>query len=178
MVLPERWTLFHCACGVSVTDTAPFAEPTISFSGISRHVVATGGVGSGTAADSLHGWTLAWALSSSNSTLNPGDTVWIHAGTYNGTFTAGRSGSSGSPIIYRVRPGQRATIDAGSPYTAEATLGINAYYIWIWGLEIMSSATTKAGGDYTYGNYSWPDNIGQPEGIVFLPTDGSVISPV
>jgi len=147
------------------------------YSGTARHVVASGGLTTGTAADSAHGWTLAWSLSSSNTTLVPGDTVWIHAGTYNGTFTATKSGTSGSPIIYRVRPGQRATIDAGSPYTAQATLGINAAYVWVWGLEIMSSATTKAGGDETYGNYSWPDNIAQPEGVVFLPTDGSVDIP-
>ena len=161
---------------LSLTVLIP-ASGQIALSGTSRHVVASGGLLSGTATDSAHGWTLAWALSSSNSTLNAGDTVWIHGGTYNGTFTAGKSGSIGSPIIYRVRPGQRATIDAGSPYSAEASLGINAAYIWIWGLEIMSSSTTKAGGNSTYGNYSWPDNIGQPEGIVFLPTDGSVDLP-
>ena len=148
-----------------------------ALAGTARHVIASGGTASGTAADSAHGWTLAWALNAANTTLSPGDTVWIHAGTYSGTYTATRSGSSGSPIIYRVRPGQRATIDAGSPFTASATLGINAAYIWVWGLEIMSSATTKAGGDATYGNFSWPDNIAQPEGIVFLPTDGSVDLP-
>ena len=142
-----------------------------------RHVVASGGVTTGTAADSSHGWTLSWALSSSNSTLSAGDTVYIHAGTYAGMFLATKSGTNGSPIIYRAMPGQRVTIDSGSPFNGNYTLGVNASYVWFWGLEIMSSATTKSGGDETYGQYSWPDNIGQPEGIVTWPTDGTVDIP-
>ena len=115
-----------------------------------RHVVASGGVTTGTAADSSHGWTLSWALSSSNSTLSAGDTVYIHAGTYAGMFLATKSGTNGSPIIYRAMPGQRVTIDSGSPFNGNYTLGVNASYVWFWGLEIMSSATTKSGGDETY----------------------------
>jgi len=41
--------------------------------GTTRHVVASGGVTSGSAADSAHGWTLAYALSTGPSA---GDTVY------------------------------------------------------------------------------------------------------
>ena len=142
--------------------------------GTTRHVVASGGVTSGSAADSAHGWTLAYALSTGPSA---GDTVYIHGGTYSGMFMATKAGSLGSPIIYRAVPGQRVRLDSGSPYNGYYTLGYNVGYVWFWGLEIMSSATTKSGGDATYGSYSWPDNIGQPEGIVSWPTDGSVDVP-
>src|ERR1700721_1353686 len=55
-------------------------------------------------------WDLQTALYQPSSVL-PGDTIWIEAGTYNGTFASRLVGTSANPIIVRNYQGQRATLD-------------------------------------------------------------------
>lgn len=55
-------------------------------------------------------WDLATALNAKD-TVQPGDTVWIHAGTYRGGFVSRLSGRADAPVIIRGMRGERVTID-------------------------------------------------------------------
>ena len=55
-------------------------------------------------------WDLATALAHPPS-VKPGDTIWLHAGTYRGGFEARLAGEPSRPIVVRGRPGERVTID-------------------------------------------------------------------
>ena len=93
-------------------------------------------------------WQLHAALQSSS--VKPGDTVWIHGGTYSnpngGVFQfvweCTLNGSSGSPIIVKAFPGEHPVLD-GLSSRGDDILRISSNYIWYWGLEIMSSATNR-----------------------------------
>lgn len=60
--------------------------------------------------------------------VNPGDTVWIAAGKYEGRFKTGRAGTKERPIIYRAAKGERVTLLDG--------VDLHAANVWLWGLEI------------------------------------------
>jgi hypothetical protein len=55
-------------------------------------------------------WDLATALVATKD-VKPGDTVWLHAGTYHGGFTSRLSGRPGAPVVVRGVRGARVTID-------------------------------------------------------------------
>lgn len=55
-------------------------------------------------------WDLATALAATD-TVAPGDTVWLHAGTYQGGFISQLRGVPDRPIVVRGAPGKRVTID-------------------------------------------------------------------
>jgi len=55
-------------------------------------------------------WDLATALGAVEQ-VQPGDTVWLHAGIYRGGFVSQLAGSSEAPIVVRGVPNERATID-------------------------------------------------------------------
>lgn len=55
-------------------------------------------------------WDLATALAAEDR-VQPGDTVWIHAGTYRGGFVSRLRGRPDAPVVVRGRPGERVTID-------------------------------------------------------------------
>src|SRR3954469_11771760 len=66
-----------------------------------------------------HPWTLSFALSGAGGRIQPGDTVWMHGGTYRGAFVATVAGTSGHPVVIRQYPGERAIIDvAGATSTS------------------------------------------------------------
>jgi hypothetical protein len=96
---------------------------------------AAGGTGSLAAP-----WTLAAALAAP-AAVHPGDTIWIHAGTYRGSFTSALAGASGVPIVVRAAPGERATIDGDGPNGANAFI-INGSWTWYWDLEFTNSRST------------------------------------
>lgn len=107
-----------------------------------RHVKVSGGASSGAALDSATAWTLAWSTSASNTTLQAGDTVWIHAGTYTGA-DFDKSGTSANPIIYRNYQNQLVRLSESS--STSVTAYVNGSYIRIWGLEFTNTATTISG---------------------------------
>jgi hypothetical protein len=88
--------------------------------------------------------SLSSALSGGNGRIQPGDTVWLRAGTYKGNFKSSLSGNSSSPIVVRQYPGERATIDG--------TLAVNGRYTWYWGFEV---ANTNTGTTDVIGVDSW-----------------------
>lgn len=55
-------------------------------------------------------WDLATALAATQK-VQPGDTIWIHSGTYRGGFVSMLSGRPGSPVVVRGERGVRVTID-------------------------------------------------------------------
>jgi hypothetical protein len=57
-----------------------------------------------------HPWDLATALAGPEA-VRPGDTIWLHEGTYRGGFDSRLTGRPDAPIIVRGRPGERVTID-------------------------------------------------------------------
>lgn len=75
-------------------------------------------------------WDIVTGLN--NSTVRPGDTVWLRNGTYGtGDLTilySSLSGMANLPIYVRQYPGERATIDGG--------LGIEGNYVWYWDFEV------------------------------------------
>ncbi len=55
-------------------------------------------------------WDLATALAASD-VVKPGDSVWIHAGTYRGGFVSRLKGRPNAPVVVRGERGARVTID-------------------------------------------------------------------
>ena len=55
-------------------------------------------------------WDLATALAGPKE-VRPGDTIWIHAGTYRGGYLSKLSGTRDQPITVRGEKGSRVTID-------------------------------------------------------------------
>ena len=87
--------------------------------------------GDGTAA---HPWDLTTALANASGKIQPGDTVWMRAGTYTGDFRTAIAGTASRPIVFRQYPGERATIDG--------TIRADGADVWFWGFEVMRSAPT------------------------------------
>ena len=77
-------------------------------------------------------WDLATALAGGAGRVQPGDTVWMRAGTYAGNFRTGIAGAAGHYIVFRQYPGEHATIDG--------TLRADGTDVAFWGFEILSSA--------------------------------------
>jgi hypothetical protein len=82
-------------------------------------------------------WTLTAALDGGGGTLQPGDTVWLRGGTYRGVFRTALEGAPGRWIVFRQRPGERATIDG--------TLRADGAYLAFWGFEVMQSTPSTYG---------------------------------
>jgi hypothetical protein len=82
--------------------------------------------------------SLALALSA-NSPVLPGDTLWLHGGTYRGAFVSELRGTQAAPIVVRQAIGERATIDSGSTSIAVPTLYIKGAWTTYWDFEVMSS---------------------------------------
>ena len=101
----------------------------------SYHVAATAlpsGDGS-----SRRPWDLQTALAGAGGRIRAGDTVWVHAGRYPGAFATTLIGDSARPIVFRARPGERATIDG--------TLKADGAFLTFWGFEIMQSRPATYG---------------------------------
>jgi hypothetical protein len=79
-------------------------------------------------------WSLAHALSHPG-TVDPGDTIWLRAGTYTvGPLTSTLTGTATDRILVRQYPGERAIIDGD--------ILVNGPYVWFWGFEIYDSDLT------------------------------------
>ena len=96
----------------------------------------------------------------SSTSILPGDTIWIHGGTYAGPITCSLNGTPNHPIIVRNWDNERVVIDGGNSGGAPI-FNIKGSYTWYWGLEIMSSATNKVSTQST----SWPTDIAYGEGV-------------
>ena len=100
-------------------------------------------------------WDLATAFSAPDS-VKPGDTIWLHAGTYRGGFASKLTGRPDAPIVVRGETRGRVTIDASprdEKYNALFSLG-GADTIYR-DFEVTSSLTQRE----TKIRGPWPDDI-------------------
>ncbi len=106
-------------------------------------------------------WDLPTALSGAPNAagtprIGPGDTVWLHGGTYRGGFESTLAGTEQKPIVVAQAPGQRATIDCRPREPRDnGLLHILGRHTVFRDFELMCSdpkRETKIGG-------SWPDDI-------------------
>jgi hypothetical protein len=84
---------------------------------------------------------LATAISS-QSPVKPGDTIWLHGGTYRGAFRASLAGTATQPIRLRQYTGERAIID--NPYVGDqeithSPLWLEGNYLEVYDLEVTNS---------------------------------------
>lgn len=109
-----------------VAPPVPTPSPTATHQG---YYVTPGGspAGDGSAANP---WDLQTALAQPR-VVQPGDTIWLRGGTYQGNFRGVVSGTLADPIVVRQYPGERATIDGRLDVG-----GRNASY---WGFEVTDS---------------------------------------
>jgi len=85
-------------------------------------------------------WDLATALKPAAS-IKPGDTVWVHGGTYVGGFVSKLQGTAAAPVTLRSHPGEWATIDGTG--ATDPTLQIYKGYAVFRDLEITNSDPTR-----------------------------------
>ena len=89
---------------------------------------------SGADGSAAHPWNLATAFSGASGRVQPGDTVWLRAGTYRGVFRSSVSGVAGKPVVFRQYPNERAMLDG--------RLRLDGPDVVVWGFEIMRSSQT------------------------------------
>lgn len=106
-------------------------------------------------------WQLQVALDQPRE-IRAGDTIWIHAGRYNGTFESHLQGTSKKPIIVRAVPGDRVVIDGGC--SDKDIFRVGGRYTWFWGLEI----TSTCGNRVSTQNTDWPTDVLQNTGVTSL----------
>src|SRR5882672_8369580 len=95
--LPMILSFLLVACTLEKTTGtgAPPPPPRTPLTG--WHVSASGTTGS--AGNSSAPWSLAYALAGAGGQVQPGDTVWLHGGTYRGAFVATVAGAPGKPVV-------------------------------------------------------------------------------
>ena len=104
--------------------------------------------GSGTQEDTLD---LKTALSL-NSPAQAGQTIWIKAGVYKGSFESKISGRAGLPISIKPLPGQRVLIDSYNSGFDRAGLSITGQWTNFYGIEATSSDTNRGNTTERYPN--------------------------
>ena len=104
-----------------------------------QYHVTTTGTSSGTGA-LLRPWSLAHALTHP-SAVQPGDTIWVHGGTYVGHFTSDLTGTSSKPIIVRAFGDERVTLEDRTG--ADFNLTLHGGYAWFWGFEVRSTSANR-----------------------------------
>lgn len=87
-------------------------------------------------------WDLATALAHPES-VRPGDTLWLHGGTYRGVFASRLQGTADKPIVVRQAPGERATLDAAGSGAGGSTLQVHGAQTWFQGFEITNSSARR-----------------------------------
>ena len=87
-------------------------------------------------------WDLATALAHgpSRAEIRSGDTVWLRAGRYTGTYLSTLSGTENEPIMVRAFPSERVIIDkAAVNDEKQPALKVKGPWVWFWGIEITNS---------------------------------------
>lgn len=112
------------------------AEPVAPANAPQRHVVPGAGGGTGTAADPYKG------LAAAQANARPGDLFLLHAGDYEGTFTADKSGEPGRPIIWRGAGDGEAIIDGqgkAAQRPGRAVSATNIHDVWFEKLTLRNA---------------------------------------
>lgn len=107
-----------------------------------------------------HPWDLETALNHP-AVVMPGDTIWVHDGTYTGTFSAKLDGEENNPVTVSAVFGDRVILD--SEGSDEPVLQI--YHSWtvFRGIEITNTSTqrrqSRATGIYMGGDHIFLHNM-------------------
>jgi hypothetical protein len=112
----------------------------IEFAVAAQYHVRPNGSATGNGSSS-NAWDLRTALNHP-AAVHPGDTLWLHGGTYNGSYESFLAGTANAPIIVRSYPGEWAIIDNGG--TASNAIWVKGAYTWFWGFEVKSSYATPS----------------------------------
>ena len=116
-----------------------FAIEAVSASSTDHYVAPGGHEGAAGSADDP--WDLATALSGADGAVAAGDTIWVAAGVYPGSFTSALAGTSDAPVVVRALPGARATLDgAGS---SDPVLTVKGAWTTFQDLEITNSDPSR-----------------------------------
>ena len=104
-------------------------------------------------------WDLATALGHGPNGIEvkPGDTIWLGAGRYTGTFLSTLNGKEDAPITVRSLPGERVILDKGSAHESkQPTLKVKGSWVWFWGIEVMNSyPDRRRNSPYTGADEPW-----------------------
>ena len=87
-------------------------------------------------------WDLQTALSHPDR-VSPGDTIWIHGGTYEGEYQSYLTGSSQAPILVRNVPGENVVIDGVKYRDLNGILQIEGENTWYMGLTVTNSSPER-----------------------------------
>ncbi len=144
------------AFSISATSQANNITNTVTVLPPARHrwYVSPNGKKSGTGtADSP--WDLATALA--QAAVKPGDTVWLMAGRYAGTFLSTLAGTPDAPIIVRAMPNERVIIDkAQINDLKQPALKVKGPWVWFWDIEVTNSnADRKRNSPYSGTDEPW-----------------------
>ncbi|MCB0325151.1 MAG: hypothetical protein KDD69_16315 [Bdellovibrionales bacterium] len=89
-------------------------------------------------------WDLKTALTKT-SLVKPGDTLWLRGGRYTGSHAVKFNGTKEKPVIIRNYQGERVIIDSETSTANPGIMTLYGDYVWVWGLELMSSYTKRKG---------------------------------
>lgn len=135
--LPDSTTT-AAADTTSINAPAPDPKPTTRGGYYASPSGSSGGDGS-----QQSPWDLRTALAGGNGKVQPGDTVWLRAGTYKGSFAVTVSGASGKPVVFRQYPGEHAIIDGASTAKTGTALKVQGDWVTLWGFEMTNTNTTR-----------------------------------
>jgi hypothetical protein len=86
------------------------------------------------------------AVASGDVAVAPGTTVWLHDGTYLGSFELHQGGAEGEPVVYRSYPGERAVLDGGDGTGAaddQGVIEVWADWVEVRDVEVLVSDTQR-----------------------------------
>ncbi len=137
---PTGWTTDTIAAlAGNVTRTKPWRDPNLTPSGGLYRYLATDGSDTNPGTLSQPFATFAKAVT----VLNPGDLLYVRAGTHTGPWTMTKSGSLSQPIAISAYPGESPVVTVPAPANQAALQDVIALnscsYVTIHGLEVIGS---------------------------------------
>jgi hypothetical protein len=153
-VIMAASALAACAGERSILDPTPpdtthTTQPPPPPTSHAGYYAATSGTSAGDGSQSRP-WDLATALAGGGGRVQPGDTIWVRAGTYYAPFRSTVSGNATAPVVIRAYPRERAVIDGVNAPTDNFVVA--GSYTILWGLEFMNSTQSRTTSiiDHTY----------------------------
>lgn len=144
-----------------VVGLASWLSCTVAFAA-EHHVTVDGTArGDGTRAAP---WDLATAFAHPAAVM-PGDTIWLHGGTYpvEGTLDGAIVGTAEAPVLVKAVAGERVTLDTGD--SPDNRIAIGGAFAWYQGFEVMSSAEDRWADDGATADRGYSIDVYGSEGI-------------
>lgn len=103
---------------------------------------------------------------SPNKAIQPGHTLWLRGGTYNGTFRSDLRGSTTSPITIRAYPSENPRIANTDTNSGAPAISVYGSYVIYRDLEITRTSYSPR---VSAQNTSWPTDLPSGTGISIMP---------